>query len=220
MTNAYFVRITHAYAVARVVVETWAPHCEKVLVYEHIGSKTEKVHIHLVLFGCKYDKKWMRQLGARTGVDLKGNERCSFKEYDGDATAMVYMTKGTLEPVFNKGYSTGEISLWKSQYKRVDQTKAERMYDELFADEEYSKQHWEDFYASYKNDPLKPLCVFEIQFIWLRSVAYNHALLKNRYMVTPKMINDYKMLVLTYCARNGLPIPPGYPGFRKYELPM
>ena len=45
----YAVRITHSYEVAKPIVHLWAMKCEKILAYEHLGERTGKIHIHLLL---------------------------------------------------------------------------------------------------------------------------------------------------------------------------
>ena len=53
----YAVRITHSYEVAKPIVHLWAMKCEKILAYEHLGERTGKIHIHLLLVNTSVDKK-------------------------------------------------------------------------------------------------------------------------------------------------------------------
>lgn len=170
------------------------------LVYEHTGSITEKVHIHMVIEGCECTKKWLREIGTRQGINLKGNPNCSFKEYDGNKKAIVYMTKGIHEPKFNKGYSEADIALWKSQWENKKKSPDEELYIYVFGNEESNKEDLE----LYKQENIQEVYP---EFKWCKKVAYQGAFMANKYIANMRMINQYKMLVYTYCYRNGIKIP-------------
>lgn len=183
------------------------------LVYEHVGSLTEKVHIHLVIEGSEYQKKWLRELGSRWGIDLKGNGKCSFKEFDGNRTAMVYMTKGELDPKFNKGYSEDDIALWKSQWvQQVETSPDARLYDQVF-DEDNDKIEYE-YYT--KENPITPDNFADHKFGWLCKKAHRFVFNLNHQIWNLKAVNQYKMLVYSYCYRNGLAIPRENPVFKRF----
>lgn len=181
------------------------------LVYEHVGSVTEKVHIHLVIVEADTGKKWLRELGSRHGINLKGNKFCSFKEFDGNETAMVYMTKGVYEPSFNKGFDPADIARWKSQWVDKPKSRDAMIYEHAFGDAEYNKEMYENWIKDHPIDP-KEVCH---QFKWVKAKSYTTALMNNGYIVNLKTINEYKMLVYTYCARNNVLIPPDEPTFKK-----
>lgn len=206
------VRITHPYDNCKALVRTWAESCERMIVYEHVGSVTEKVHIHIVIEGSEYHKKWLRELGSRQGVILKTNKYCSFKEFDGDKRAIVYMTKGINDPKYNKGYSEEDIALWKSQWVDHPKSKDAMLYDSVFGDDEYMDGVYKDWYERNQEQLDKEL---NPRFKWVKSIAYSRALLHNGYIVNIKTINDYKMLVYTYCAQHDLFIPDD-PVFKHY----
>lgn len=205
MVYHYAVRITHSYEVCKALVDTWSLRCEKMLVYEHIGSVTEKVHIHLIMEGSDTHKKWLRELGQRTGVNLKGNKYCSFKEFDGNKTAMVYMTKGVHEPSYNKGYSLEDIALWKSQWVDHPKSKDAALYEHIFGSEEYNDEMYENWTKENPKDDKD--VTMSHKFKWVKSEAYKAALMHNGFIVNMKTINQYKMLVYSYCARYGIWIP-------------
>jgi len=119
----YACRITHSYEVAKRVVGLWSLRCDKLIAYEHVGDKSGKVHIHLALLGTNVDKKQLRNIAASTNLPIAGNENCSFKEWDGDATYITYMSKGKLDPMYNKGYEVSDLqnlrSLWVEPHKYV-----------------------------------------------------------------------------------------------------
>lgn len=180
--------------------------------YEHVGSVTEKVHIHMIIEECDTGKKWLRELGSRHGINLKGNKNCSFKEYDGNKTAIVYMTKGINDPKFNKGYSLEDIALWKSQWVDKPKSRDQAIYEDVFGNDEYNEEMYADWS---ERNPKEPGDLFH-KWRWLKSVAYSRALMNNGFIVNMKTINEYKMLVYSYTARTGLMIPDEDKVFKKF----
>lgn len=112
----YAVRITHSYEVAKPIVHLWAMKCEKILAYEHLGSRTGKIHIHLLLVNTSVDKKQLRNIAMTTKLSVSGNEWMSFKVADLDTTYITYMSKGEIDPSYNKGYTDEELLLYKSKW--------------------------------------------------------------------------------------------------------
>lgn len=110
----YAVRITHSYAIAQRIVTLWSLRCDKVLVYEHIGGKTGKPHIHLALYNTSIDKKQLRNIARVTGIPVEGNEYMSFKKWNRDETYLSYMSKGKHDPSYNKGYTDEELQRIKA----------------------------------------------------------------------------------------------------------
>lgn len=210
-TNNYAVRITHSYEQCKNLVTSWSYQCKKMLVYEHVGSVTEKVHIHLVIEESEVTKKWLRELGTRQGVDLKGNKNCSFKPYDGNVRALVYMTKGVLDPKFNKGYSDQDIAHWKSLWEDKPKSRDQAIYDDVFGDDEYNEEMYTEWKETNPEDPQD----LHHKFKWVKSLSYKRALMNNGFIVNIKTINEYKMLVYTYCARHNIFIPDD-PVFKHY----
>ena len=66
----YAVRITHSYEVAKPIVHLWAMKCEKILAYEHLGERTGKIHIHLLLVNTSVDKQ-LRNIAATTKISIR-----------------------------------------------------------------------------------------------------------------------------------------------------
>lgn len=204
MPYHYAVRITHPFEACNRLVTEWSHRCEKLLVYEHVGSVTEKVHIHMIMEASDTCKKWLRALGQRTGIDLKGNKNCSFKEYDGDRTAIVYMTKGRHDPKFNKGYSDEDIALWKSQWVNKPMNKDAALYEHIFGDDEYNEAKYNEWRESH---PPLPKDEIHHKFKWVKATAYSAVLMNNGFIVNVKTLREYKMLVYSYCARNNIRVP-------------
>lgn len=112
---SYFVRLTYSYADISGVIRQWAMKCEKMAVYEHEGAETKKVHCHIAIQRVCVCKKQLRNI-ANSIIDIKGNEKSSFKELDMSQTPFIYMTKGTLEPKYLQGYEKEDADKWKSLY--------------------------------------------------------------------------------------------------------
>lgn len=150
--SCYFARITRPYSDLSGVVARWALRCDKLVIYEHTGSETEKVHIHAAIFGAGCDKKTLKNDYAM--LKLKGNEDHSWKEWDGIATAITYMTKGNLDPKYVKGYTMDEINELKAKWVQPKEYEKKNNWQKLFEEfEPYAplpiKYDWEAF----ANDP-------------------------------------------------------------------
>lgn len=194
MSHDYFVRITHPYASLQAMVSLWSLRCEKLVVYEHTGGKTEKVHCHILILGSNTHKKQLRNIGSDF-VCLKGNELCSFKECVSWQTPVVYMTKGNLEPKFLKGFQSEDSDNWKSQwvprdqYEKVDPLS--KLYDDVFT----------DFVLDKTSD--------DFGFGQIKRHVRAEVLNINNYIWTQKCFNQYKTLVYSFVFRNNIPIPEG-----------
>jgi len=116
----YAVRITHSYDVAKSIVHLWAMKCEKLLAYEHLGERTGKIHIHLLLVNTSVDKKQLRNIAATTKIPVSGNEWMSFKVADLDPTYITYMSKGEIDPSYNKGFEAVHIDEYKQKWVKLN----------------------------------------------------------------------------------------------------
>lgn len=120
MSN-YAVRITRSYAELGRGINGVALLCDKALVYEHVGSATEKVHVHMMLVGVRCDKKTVQKCFSY--MAFKGNKDWSWKTKDAkygpvedSVKYITYMTKGKLDPVYNKGYSQEQVEEAKASW--------------------------------------------------------------------------------------------------------
>lgn len=124
MATNYAVRITYSYAELQRAVVALAIRCDKILAYEHVGTATEKVHVHMILVGVRCDIKTLKDDIKRNGfAAIKGNAQWSFKTRDkkyGDVEDspkyITYMTKGTLDPKYNKGYTVEQLEEAKKSW--------------------------------------------------------------------------------------------------------
>lgn len=196
------VRITHSYEEAKDVVYVWAGRCKRMAVYEHTGDITEKVHIHLVMDGCEVEKKQLRELGSRTGVNLKGNEMCSMKKWDGDERPLVYMTKGQFEPKYLQGWTEEDANGWKSKWTEPESRSRDgQLYDFYMFDVDERYNHY------LRDNPLTAQNVLTHQFDFVKAHAKQCAFQHTKYIWNIQAVNMYKMLVYTYCFRNNVSIP-------------
>jgi len=179
----YAVRITHSYEHCKRVIGLWALRCQKMIVYEHEGEKTNKVHIHVALFNTSIDKKQLRNVAASTGLPCKGNENMAFtkKDWDLDPIYITYMTKGKHDPKYNKGYSDEEVSTFRNNwvepavYQKKDPKDVEL----------YNDWHCED-----------------MEFYLVRRSAMQYVYNNVCPVWNAHAINQYKMLVRTYLFRH------------------
>ena len=72
------VRITLPFSDVSGVVRDWALKADKLLCYEHIGEKTSKPHVHLLLLGVTCNKERLKQI-AKPYVTGGGNEFLVFQ---------------------------------------------------------------------------------------------------------------------------------------------
>jgi len=206
---SYFVRITHAYAIAAPIIYAWSLRCDSMLVYEHsqaTGTAKGQTHIHIIIVNTNVDKKQLRNIATATGVPSKGNENMSFKAYDGSNKPITYMSKGKIDPVYSKGYDGSAVEAAKAEWVEPSEYVKENPWQKLYEE-----------YAIYAPTPRK------IQYDeWLRSdevfptydnftpmVAHAKTWLSKKLNNTwcPQYGNMLKCLVYTYCWRNGVTIP-------------
>lgn len=204
MPHDYFVRITYAYDKIASMVSLWACRAEKMVVYEHIGTKTEKVHCHILILGCNIHKKQLRNLGA-TCVSLKGNELCSFKECTSWETPVVYMTKGNLDPKYIKGFERSEADVWKSKwvepikYEKV--SKDVKLFEDFWTDELYER-----FQSLRRPEDEDMDKVVYYQYYWILREARTYAFGVNGGIWNMRARNIYYMCSMTACMRAQIPI--------------
>jgi len=123
----YAVRITLPYSDVSGTVHVWALKCDKLVVYQHVGSETEKVHVHLLLMSSSVSAERLKQLSGLIG---SGNEFWSFKTKSKktgpltDKTSgqyITYMTKGKYDPMYVKGYDSKVLVALKEAWVQRDE---------------------------------------------------------------------------------------------------
>lgn len=143
VTNA-LVRITLPYDEVKSVVALWANDCERVACYEHVGSATEKIHIHLLMYNMRttWENFKIQAKNNFPSIDLKGNGKMSKKaKYSYDAFETIrYMIKGDKnyekgrsKVCYIKGYDESFLeeccASWKEEVKETKRTKLQEQLD-------------------------------------------------------------------------------------------
>jgi len=220
MPYDYFVRITHPYASLAPLISRWSLECEKLVAYEHVGTLTEKVHIHMVILGSRLQKKQLRNIGQQQ-ADLKGNELCSFKECVSWEQPIVYMTKGMLEPSYNKGFASDKLIELKGRWvtpKNYEKQSVNKKYYEAWLNSDWKKLQ---IHVAEKKAVLeKQLAACEDgfqrdslivnsqgEFDAIKGYFRRYVFEDNQSIWDLQAINKYKMMVLTYCMREEISIP-------------
>lgn len=213
MATNYAVRVTRSYEQCAAWVARLSLRCDKLLAYEHVGTETEKVHIHLMLVGVRCDVDTLKNDAKATGLGaLKGNGDWTFKTKDkkyGDVTDsptyITYMTKGIHDPKYNKGYTAEEVAACKAAFVNHDgKSRDEKEYaafEERLRGENIEKDKWE----LVNNKMLETYP----GFTKVRKLAINYALAKCKVM-NIKCKNLAQMLYNTYCWRHEVPKPERY----------
>jgi len=201
---SYFVRITHAYEIAKPIVTLWAMRCDSMLVYEHsqaTGTARGQTHIHIILVNTSVDKKQLRNLAATTNVPTKGNENMSFKAYDGGNKPITYMSKGKIDPMYNKGYDSSAVESAKAEWVEPKDYVKASPWKALY--EEYAiyaptprKVQYNEYGEGIIYDNFTPMLAHAQ--IWLSKKLEN--------TWCPQYGNMLRCLVYTYCWRNGVTI--------------
>lgn len=222
MLHDYAVRITHDQASVRRVINVWATKCLQIIAYEHVGDTTKKVHSHLLIKGSSVEKKQLRNLGKSTGINLKGNENCSFKAFDQNTTYLTYMSKGKIDPWYIQNFTNEEIEEAKLQWKEPEEYVKLNSNEHLFNEFEAMLLNGEEDFTltKYYKDFLKGYSFVDLdtnpRFEYIKRKAHYYAFVKNRQIATPKFFNEYKMLVCTFCFREGIPFPKKHPLWNKF----
>ena len=102
-----FARISEPYQTLEGVLQSLANDCEKLVVYEHAGTR---VHVHFYAVGMRIKTDALKvRIKKHLNVTVYDKTRWSFKTAS-DGGCITYMSKGHLDPVFVKGFSQDEIA--------------------------------------------------------------------------------------------------------------
>lgn len=191
------------------------------LVYEHKGSKTEKVHIHALLMGCNCDAERLKQICKEHGVtSLKGNAAWSFKTKHkelGSVTEdtkdgyVTYMSKGQLMPLYNKGFTDEYLIDMRDRWVDPKEylSKDERLYSEFekTLPVDQLRKSIADWRATVMQTSklVDPFSRTETDVLVERVRSWAFAQTKCFWTVRTGVLA--KMVILTYCMRHHLPMP-------------
>lgn len=204
--NCFFARITRPYSDLSGVVARWALRCERLVVYEHIGEQTEKTHIHAAIYGAGCDKKTLKN--DYSFLQLKGNEDHSWKEWDGVDTAITYMTKGSLDPKYVKGYTEGQMNDLKSKWTEPKEYEKKNSWQKLFEEfEPHAPMPFKNDWAAWVDNPqaTKPPSLDD-HLDSVLDCAKKFVMSKDRYVWTPSYPNRVKCCFYSYVFKHKISI--------------
>lgn len=203
----YCFRISHAYEAAQRIIAAWALRSDKLIVYEHVGGRTEKVHIHGLILGTSVDKKQLRNVAADTNsCPVSGQENLSFttNDWDGDSHYMTYMSKGKHDPKYLKGYTDDEARVWKQKWVEPNPVfsfdKDDKMYDEFSQSMMDTNEIWIDTEGHESKKPQYYKLVHHAKD-WVRKVHGGFHKVRNR--------NILKNMLIGYLDQYNVSIPKG-----------
>lgn len=213
MPYAYFMRITHPYEDIKHIISRWSLECDKMAVYQHIGTKTEKVHIHLVIEGCRIQAKQLRNIAQKmTQLPFNGQENMVAPELDPDRDPYKYMTKGIHEPSYYKGYDKDFLDAAKARYipekdlpRSAKQPEIRRLYESQVCGP--NRDHVREEYKMFVQDNPATEVVFTQ---YLKTYVWKIAFNANGSMATAKCFLDNRTLFCTYIYTHNLKLPSGH----------
>lgn len=186
LKESLFIRITHPWEKVEPLVERWSQHFKAAAVYQHdADEEVGKTHCHMVLTGLSVGRKRLRQIAEQMSFPIKGNENCSIVEYDGSEVPYVYMAKGSLEPVFLKGFTQANADSWRVAWvvpniREAKLPKLEEIYNDFVTTHHKQTTNW----AILKDDA------------W-------HLVKRYRKVCDATFFQYYKAIVITYVSDYG-----------------
>lgn len=212
----FAVRVTLPFVDVSGVVRRWALAADKLLCYEHTGSVTEKVHVHLLLIGCGVTADRLKQYAKECGIEGTGNKFWSFKtksKVAGPLTAetarryITYMSKGQYDPLYVKGYDDEFLAECKAEWQQPEEvvSKYERMYNDF---EDYMYRWLRD--RPQKCIPGTYLPNHQVDGDVVASLARSWSFSLHRDFWTLETAKVAKLSFITYCMRNNIVVPDKY----------
>jgi len=115
--TTHVARITRSYQDLSELISNWATTATQILVYQHDpDEEVKKTHCHFLIQDCSIGQEGLKKR-IKHLIRLHGNEDWSFSEpYETTDKYVTYMTKGTLQPSYNKGFSPEFLELRKSSW--------------------------------------------------------------------------------------------------------
>lgn len=189
--------------------------CQYIVVYEHsvqtntvsVGGKT---HIHLCL-SHYCDRKTIKNTILKK-VKLSGNQDWKFAEWDADQRAVVYMTKGKLDPVYVQNYDvTGLKTKWVEPSRVVVSNNPLVKYYRSLVDGSNHQGH--PLYEMYKlpneveSRQAGMLVLSYPRFQFVKSWFYGK-MIEKYILPTPAFFRDRKTFTLGFCREQNIKMPP------------
>jgi len=196
-TYDYAIRVTLPYQECKQAMGLWATKCEKLIVYEHVGDRTQKIHIHIGIKGSILEARQLKNIFAELCPQVAGNLGLySRKEWDGEMKYITYMTKGQYDPVYNKEYTI----------EYIDEAKAKWVRPTAYEKVSKAKELLEKFYTWYydRHGNLQDVTGFFL----LRPRVKEYVYVKFGQCWDIPAMNAYKMIMRTVIYSNNIVIPP------------
>jgi len=207
------VRITLPFSDVSGTVRDWALKADQLVCYEHLGKKSGKRHVHLLMLGLVVDKERLKQVAKKNGLQGGGNEFWSFKTAKSETRRYItYMTEGKNDPMYNKGFEDDYLQACKEEYERgeAEPSREERMFKEF---EDTVSMFVRETVDKYDHDSrMSKFPWYDGTYILrhagklqerARSWAFGH----HKRIWSVRTATDAKMVFLTYCMRYDITIP-------------
>lgn len=207
MPNAFFIRLTYSYEQIQKIISDWATHADSIVVYEHIGTKTEKIHCHVLIKGLALTTKRLRQIAQSYIKTIKGNQCMSCKTCSEDPDGTIkYMTKGIYDPKYYKGFEIEYLLNQKAQWVEPPGkiSRIQKIYGNFAED---FQKYFSEWIVGAEKDPDWPLEGHKRKFTLLCDKAKTAAFKSNDNMWTQRTMCDYRTLVYTYTFQHNWTIP-------------
>jgi len=135
MKENLFIRISYPWENVKLFIEKIGDRCTTVAVYQHDADEdVSRTHCHMVLKDIQVCRKQVLNI-MKESLQLKGNADFATEKCDESAKPFIYMTKGTLDPVYLKGYSAEQALDWKNLWvEPSDQPKTQNELDVMYAE--------------------------------------------------------------------------------------
>lgn len=217
-------RISRSFSDLSGAVRSWALKADRLCVYEHVGTKTEKVHIHLLMMGVSCGAERLKQIVNESGVvGLKGQKDWSFKTAhkqlgpitDQTKDAYVtYMTKGHLKPMYYKGFEVEYLDERMAAWVEPSRLKGA---DELLYDKFELANPYDSIIEEYQVRTQKRLQATQGTLMVLKDLSIGQDVLAPRVrswafsvcnrIWSVRTASLAKMVFLTYSMRHNVELP-------------
>lgn len=209
----FAVRWTLPFADVSGVVRRWALSADTLLCYQHVGSVTEKVHVHLLVMGCGVTSDRLKQYAQELGITGGGNKFWSFKSkskvagpltQDTAPRYITYMTKGKYDPMYVKGYDDVFLAECKAAWvdPPEEESKMSRLYNRF---DDYMYEWLRErpdrcVFGTFLPNPLVDADV-------VAGLARRWSFALHVSLWTVETAKVAKFAFVTYCMRNAISIP-------------
>jgi len=115
-----FCRVSRSYTEVAEVITLLTAKCDAIVVYEHVSDlEVSRTHVHFYIEDCKITVEGIKKMFRKVCGDLTRSD-WAFNSKDVDRNCITYMSKGELEPVYNRGGIQTDYykDLWEERPKK------------------------------------------------------------------------------------------------------